>query len=254
MRLEGKVALVTGAASGIGEAIVRCFAKEGASVYLADVDTEAGPRIAGEIGATFLRLDVAREEHWQTAMDRVRADHGRLDVLCNNAGVVSNQPIDVTSLEAWQRVMAINVTGPMLGCRAAIGLMRTLPEGRTGSIINVASTTSFLGLANDAAYTTSKAAVMGLTKAVAARCAFERLPIRVNTLHPGATLTAILQSHIDADPGFREVFERMAPMGRMADPKEQAALALFLASDDSSYCTGAAFVADGGITATHPAM
>jgi NAD(P)-dependent dehydrogenase (short-subunit alcohol dehydrogenase family) len=254
MRLRDKVALVTGGASGIGEAIVRRFAEEGARVYLADVDTEAGTRIADEICATFLLLDVAREDHWQAAMDRVRMDHGRLDVLCNNAGVVSHQAIDATALDAWQRVMAINVTGPMLGCRAAIALMRTMPDGRTGSIINVASTTSFLGLANDAAYTTSKAAVVGLTKAVAAWCAVERLPIRVNTLHPGATLTAILQGYIDADPAFKEVFDRMAPIGRMADPREQAALALFLASDDSSYCTGAAFVADGGITATHPTM
>lgn len=254
MRLRDKVALVTGGASGIGEAIVRRFAEEGARVYLADVDTESGTRITDEIGGTFLLLDVAREDHWRAAMDRVGMDHGRLDVLCNNAGVVSNQAIDATALDTWQRVMAINVTGPMLGCRAAIALMRTMPEGRTGSIINVASTTSFLGLANDAAYTTSKAAVVGLTKAVAAWCAFERLPIRVNTLHPGATLTAILQGHIDANPAIKGVFDRMAPIGRMADPREQAALALFLASDDSSYCTGAAFVADGGITAAHPVM
>ena len=254
MKLRGKVALVTGGASGIGEAIVRRFVAEGASVYLADVDAEAGPRIAAELGAVFLHLDVAREEDWQGAMNRIRADHGRLDVLCNNAGVISNQPIGATTLEAWQRVIAINVTGPMLGCRAAIELMRELSEGRTGSIINVASTTSFLGLANDAAYTTSKAAVVGLTKSVATWCALERLPIRVNTLHPGATLTAILQGHIDADPEFSAVFERMAPMGRMADPKEQAALAVFLASDDSSYCTGASFVADGGLTAAHPTM
>lgn len=254
MRLDGKIALVTGAASGIGEAIARRFAGEGATIYLADTSASAGERIAAEIGGTFLELDVTSESGWLAAGERVRADRGRLDVLCNNAGIVSNQPIGETTLDVWQRVMAVNVTGPMLGCRTAIALMRDLPAGRGGSIINTASTTSFLGLANDAAYTASKAAIVGLTKSIATWCALEKLPIRVNTLHPGTTLTAILQGHIDAEPALRPIFEGMSPMGRMADPAEQAALAVFLASDDSSYCTGAAFVADGGLTAAHPAM
>lgn len=254
MRLAGKIAWVTGAASGIGEAIARRFAAEGATVYLADIHLEAGARIATETGGTFLPLDVTDEASWKAAAARIRADHGRLDVLCNNAGIVSNQAIGETTLEAWHRVMAVNVTGPMLGCREAIALMRDLPAGRGGSIINVASTVSFLGLANDAAYTTSKAAVVGLTKSVATWCALERLPIRVNTLHPGTTLTAILRDHMEAEPALKAIFEGMSPMGRMADPAEQAALAVFLASDDSSYCTGGAFVADGGLTAAHPAM
>jgi len=254
MRLAGKIALVTGAASGIGEAIARRFAAEGATVYLADTSVEAGGRIAAETGGTFLALDVADEAAWKAAMSRIRADHGRLDVLCNNAGIVSHEAIGETTLAAWQRVIAVNVTGPMLGCREAIGLMRDLPAGRSGSIINTASTVSFLGLANDAAYTTSKAAIVGLTKSVATWCALERLPIRVNTLHPGTTLTAILRDQMEAQPALRPIFEGMSPMGRMADPAEQAALAVFLASDDSSYCTGGAFVADGGLTAAHPAM
>lgn len=253
MRLAGKIALVTGAASGIGEAIARRFAAEGATLYLADVST-AGERIAAETGGTFLRLDVGSEADWKAVGERIRADHSRLDVLCNNAGIVSNEPIVETTLDTWHRVMAVNVTGPMLGCREAIALMRDLPANRGGSIINIASTVSFLGLANDAAYTTSKAAVVGLTKSVATWCALERLPIRVNTLHPGTTLTAILQGQMDAHPELKPVFERMSPMGRMADPAEQGALAVFLASDDSSYCTGGAFVADGGLTAAHPAM
>ena len=254
MRLSGKIALVTGAASGIGEAIARRFVAEGAIVYLADTGIAAGEAIAAEIGAAFVALDVTSEAAWTAAAARIRADHGRLDVLVNNAGIVSNQSIGEATLDGWSRVMAVNVTGPMLGCRAAIALMRDLPAGRGGSIVNVASTVSFLGLANDAAYTTSKAAVVGLTKSVATWCALERLPIRVNTLHPGTTLTAILQGHIDAQPALRATFDGMSPMGRMADASEQAALAVFLASDESSYCTGGAFVADGGLTAAHPTM
>ncbi|SLJ96433.1 SDR family oxidoreductase [Novosphingobium mathurense] len=253
-RLQDKVALVTGGASGIGEAMVRRFVAEGARVWLADLDDEAGERIAGEAGATFVRLDVASEAGWGEAMDRVLGRDGRLEVLCNNAGIVLNKPIDQTDLTGWERTMAVNVTGPMLGCRAAIAAMRGLPEGRCGSIVNTASTTSLLGLAFDAAYTTSKHAVVGLTRSIAAWCAQEKLPIRCNTLHPGTTLTAILSGHIAAAPELKDVFDGMSPMGRMADPAEIANLALFLASDESSYCTGSMFVADGGLTATHPAM
>jgi NAD(P)-dependent dehydrogenase (short-subunit alcohol dehydrogenase family) len=244
MRLAGKVALVTGAASGIGAAIARRFAAEGAIVHAADLADGGG----------LLRLDVTREEDWQAAMARIASDHGRLDVLVNNAGIVSNLAIDAMTLAMWNRVMAVNVTGAMLGCRAAIALMCDRDAGSSASIINIASTTSFLGLANDVVYTASKAAVVGLTKSVATWCALQGLPIRVNTLHPGATLTAILRDHIAARPEMKAAFDRMAPIGRMADPDEQAALAVFLASDDSSYSTGAAFVADGGLTAAHPTM
>jgi NAD(P)-dependent dehydrogenase (short-subunit alcohol dehydrogenase family) len=253
-RLDGKIALITGGASGIGAAMVRRFAKEGATVYLADRAEEAGARIAKEAGAHFVALDVASEQGWADVMDRIAWEKGRLEILCNNAGIVGNQPIGDTDMATWDRVLAVNVTGVMLGCRAAIGMMRELPVGRSGSIINTASTTSLMGLSADAAYTTSKHAVLGLTRSIAAWCAQEKLPIRCNTLHPGATLTAILQGHIDAEPSMKAVFDGMSPMGRMAAPDEIANLALFLASDESSYCTGGAFIADGGLTATHPGM
>lgn len=253
-RLESKVALVTGGASGIGAAMARRFAKEGATVYLADRSEDAGQRIADACGGQFIALDVASEQGWASAMARIEREQGRLEVLCNNAAIVSNQSIGDTQTADWDRVLAVNVTGMMLGCRAAIGMMRQLVDGRSGSIVNTASTTSLMGLAFDAAYTTSKHAVLGLSRSIAAWCAQERLPIRCNTLHPGTTLTGILQGHIDTDPSLKAVFDGMSPMGRMATPDEMANLALFLASDDSSYCTGAAFVADGGLTATHPAM
>ncbi len=254
MRLAGKVALVTGGGSGIGEAIARRFIAEGACVYLGDVDVAGGSRVAAAAGGVFVPLDVADADGWRALARRIAAAHGQLDVLVNNAGVVSNQAIEAIDEASWNRVMRINVTGPMLGCQTAISLVRQAAARRPLSIINVASTTSFLGLANDVAYTASKHAVLGLTRSAAAHCAREKLPVRINTLHPGTTLTAILQGHIDVDPAMRVVFDGMSPMGRMAAPDEVAAVALFLASEDSSYCTGAAFVADGGLTAMHPTM
>ncbi len=253
MRLEGKIILVTGAASGIGAAMVRRFAAEGAQVFAADVDRALGETVAASCSARFVALDVASEAQWAEAMAQVRAAHGRLDGLVNNAGIVSNQPIDMTDLDSWNRIVGVNLTGPMLGCRAAIEAMRANPVPG-GSIVNVASTVSVLGLPDDAAYTASKAGVMGLTRSIAAQCARMGWNIRVNNLHPGATLTAILQGHIDADPSFREKFDAMSPLGRMARPDEIAALALFLLSDEASYCTGGSYMADGGLTATHPTM
>jgi NAD(P)-dependent dehydrogenase (short-subunit alcohol dehydrogenase family) len=142
----------------------------------------------------------------------------------------------------------------MLGCRAAIEIMRQQPEPTGGSIINVGSTTSFLGLANDAVYTATKTAILGLTRSAAAQCAKMGWNIRVNSLHPGTTDTAILRGHIAADPTMLDRFNAMSPMGRMARVEEEAAMAVFLASDEASYCTGGAYVADGGLTATHPSM
>ena len=254
MRLKDKVALVTGGGSGIGEGIVRRFAAEGAIVYLGDVDAVRGEAIAAETGARFVPLNVSSSDDWARVAAQIGEAHGQFDVLVNNAGVISSLAIDAMEEAAWARVMAVNVTGPMLGCRAAIRLVQASASPRSLSIVNVASTTSFLGLANDAAYTTSKHAVLGLTRSAAAHCAREKLPVRINTLHPGTTLTAILQGHIDENPAMRAIFDGMSPMGRMAAPSEEAAVALFLASDESSYCTGAAFVADGGLTAMHPTM
>ena len=172
MRLEGKVALVTGGGSGIGEGIVRRFAAEGAIVYLGDVDVQRGQAIAAETGARFLSLDVSSSADWARIATDIGASHGQLDILVNNAGVISSQAIDAIEEAAWARVMAVNVTGPMLGCRTAIRMVQAAAAPRALSIINVASTTSFLGLANDVAYTASKHAILGLTRSAArALCA-----------------------------------------------------------------------------------
>ena len=253
MRLENKVALVTGAASGIGEGIARRFAREGAIVYLADITNAAGEAIAAEIGARYLHLDVSSEDGWASAIKQIESEQGRLDVLVNNAGIISNASIDTIDLAAWNRVIGVNLTGPMLGSRAAIATMRRNARPG-GSIINVASTVSLLGLAYDVVYTASKTGVLGLTRSSAAQCAKQGWNIRVNSLHPGTTDTAILRAHIAADPSMLDKFNAMSPLGRMAQVDEIAALAVFLASDESTYCTGASFMADGGLTATHPSM
>lgn len=253
-RLKGKIAVVTGGGSGIGEAIVKRFVEEGASVIMTDRDETAGNAVAAETGVQFLLHDVASESGWTEVMKATRERFGYLDILVNNAGIVSNQSIGQTDLDTWNRILAVNLTGAMLGCREAIPLMQYKPGGANGSLLNVASTVALLGLAFDAAYTASKAAVVGLTKSVAAWCASEGLDIRCNSLHPGATYTAILQSHVAADPALYDKFSQMAPVGRMARVEEIANLALYLASDESSYSTGGQFVVDGGITSTHPSM
>ena len=254
MRLKNKVALITGGASGIGEAIVRRFAAEGAVVYLGDVDVKAGEATAAANGATFVVLDVSKRADWDRVAAGIAERHRQLDVLVNNAGIVSHLAIDAVDEAIWNRIMSINLTGTMLGCQTAIRMVKGVADARPVSIVNVSSTTGLLGLPNDAAYSTSKHAVLGLTRSAAGYCARSRIPVRINTLHPGATLTAILQGYIDQDPKMRDVFNGMAPLGRMASTDEQAAVALFLASDESSYCTGSAFVADGGITSMHPVV
>ena len=254
MKLSGKVALVTGAAGGIGLAIARKFVDEGADVVMTDIQAGELASAARDLHAVSLVQDVSRESGWGQVMDLIRQRFGRLDVFVNNAGIISNKSIVETDTETWNKVLGVNLTSVMFGCRFAIDIMRNNPGGSGGSIVNIASTTSFLGLANDLVYTTTKTAVVGLTRSVATWCALQRLNILCNTLHPGAIYTAILKAHVDQDPALYEVFSNMAPVGRMGTVEEVANLALFLASDDSSFSTGAQFVADGGISMAHPTM
>lgn len=254
MKLSGKVALVTGGAAGIGRGIVEAFAAEGAQVVLADINATKGQQTALDTGATFVLHDVADTEAWAPLMASIMERHGRLDIVVNNAGVISNQSIEELDIDTWNRVVGINMTGVMLGCKHAIDVMKKNPEGSSGSIINIGSTTSFLGLSNDLVYTATKTALLGITKSVATHCARAGLNIRCNSLHPGAIYTDILKSHVEEDPAMFDVFSQMAPMGRMGTEEEVAKLAVFLASDDASFSTGGQFVADGGITAAHPSM
>ena len=173
--------------------------------------------------------------------------------MVNNAGVVTGLDITAVTVEAWQQLMSINLMGMMLGCQTAIALMRESSGSSGGSIINTASSTSYLAIP-DVAYTTSKAGVVGLTKSVAVHCANEGFNIRCNSIHPGATLTNILKTAIEQAPEVEDACKKMSPLNRMGTVEEVAAMALFLASDEASFCTGGQFPVEGGTVSQHPTM
>ena len=253
-RLRGKVALITGGASGIGAATAAAFAAEGARVIVADVQTDLGEAVARDAGGLFFKLDVAHEPDWRRAEATIAEQFGRLDVVFNNAGVVGGQSIEDADLASWNRVLAINLTGVMLGCQMGVRRMKANPGGPSGSLVNTASTAAYGALPGDIAYSASKSGVRLLTKAVAVHCARAGYAIRCNSLHPGATDTPILAPALRAAPALKSVFEAMSPMGRLGRPEEIAAMAVFLASDEASYVTGAELLVDGGMMAGHPGI
>jgi 3(or 17)beta-hydroxysteroid dehydrogenase len=253
-RMQDKVVIITGGASGIGEGMVRRFCAEGAQVILADVDTASGEQVSSECGARFVAHDVSSESSWEALQQIVQKEYGRLDALLNNAGIVSNQSIVEADVATWNNLLSINLTGMMLGCRTGIAMMRENPGATGGAIVNTASSTSYLAIPSDVAYTTSKAGVVGLTKSVAVYCATEGLNIRVNSIHPGATLTNILRTALKDTPEMETRLNRMSPMGRLGTVEEVAAMALFLASDEASFCTGGQFPVEGGTVSEHPRM
>ena len=251
-RVQDKVALVTGAASGIGLATAALLAREGAHVVIGDIDRTVGERAAAAIGtgATFRQLDVTREDEWIAVTDRVAGDLGRLDILVNNAGVVLMKSIEETTLEAWRSLMAVNLDGVFLGCKHAVRVMK---ERGGGAIVNMSSIAGMIGHVSLAAYCASKGGVRLLTKSVALHCARRGYNIRCNSVHPSFADTPMLDSMIaiGRDPAkMRESLTAAAPLGRLAEPDEVAGMILFLASDESAFTTGAEFVIDGGMTAT----
>jgi len=254
--LSGKVAIVTGCASGIGAATVRRFVAEGARVLGTDLDEARGAALCAETGALFAVQDVADRALWPQIVDKAVAAFGRLDILVNNAGMVSGVGIgdldDAAMFAAWDRVLAVNLTGTMAGCRAAIAAMRQNPGGAKGAIINIASTTAITPLPNDVGYSASKAAVRVLSKSVATWCARAGLAIRCNTVIPGATDTGILDAAERLTPGLKAAVAKTSPLNRLADPAETAAAIAFLASDECPYMTGAEMLVDGGMMALHP--
>ncbi len=248
-KLQNKVALITGGASGIGEACAEVFVREGATVVVTDVQREKGEAVAARVGGAFVAHDVSDETQWIAAVDGAVARHGRLDVVVNNAGMFAAQTIEESDLALWNKVLAVNLTGVMLGCKHAIRAMKANPGGPAGSIVNVSSITGYIGLASAAAYTASKGGVRLLTKSVAVHCARQYKTIRCNSLHPGTIDTPMNQAAFDAsgDPaGMRAFFDTIQPIGRMATATEMAECAAFLASDASSFVTGAELLADGG--------
>ncbi|TDC59200.1 3-oxoacyl-ACP reductase [Micromonospora sp. KC207] len=248
-RLADRVAVVTGAGSGIGLATARRFAAEGARVVCVDVDAAAGDRAAQEVGGEFVACDVADEAAVRDLFDGVARRHGRVDVAFNNAGISppDDDSILETGLDAWERVLRVNTTSVYLCCKYAIPHMRQ--QGK-GSIINTASFVALMGAAtSQIAYTASKGGVLAMTRELGVQ--FAREGIRVNALCPGPIATPLLMELFAADPERAARRLVHVPMGRFGQPEEIAAAVAFLASDDSSFMTAAQFVVDGGITGAY---
>ena len=253
-RLDGKVALISGGARGMGQAEARLFAAEGAKVAVCDVRDGEGKAVAEQIGASALyhRLDVTCEDDWATAVAATTGAFGKLDVLVNNAGIAEGAPLEEMTLESYRRVTEVNQTGVFLGMKAVVAPM-TAAGG--GSILNISSIDGLVGMNGILSYVASKWAVRGMTKAAAMELGDRG--IRVNSIHPGFIRTTLgtgdgievedVHAMLDAHS------QRLTPLGRVGQPEEIAKLALFLASDESSYSTGSEFVADGGLIAGVPA-
>jgi 3-oxoacyl-[acyl-carrier protein] reductase len=252
MRLADKVTIVTGAALGLGRAAAARFAREGASVIAADINENDGAALAADLKAKglqaeFVPTDVSQECAVKSLFEATVKRYGRVDVLYNNAAVLlsgKDRPVHELSIETWDRVMGINLRGAFLCAKYAVSAM--LDNGG-GSIIFLGSPTGLVGCAPSlTAYSASKAGVMGLMRAMAA--AYARHGIRVNSIVPG-TMDTPMNSYILADSAVREQYREAVPMGRLGLPQDIEGIALFLASDESSYCTGGLYMCDGGLTA-----
>ena len=255
MRLEGKTALVTGAARGIGEAIAAAFVRDGAKVYVTDIDADGADRVAARLAQPSALLDVRREEDWRRVIDRIIAEAGKLDILVNNAGVTgfegdfrAHDP-EHGALEDWRAVHETNLDGVFLGCKHAIRAMR---PARKGAIVNLSSRSGIVGIPAAAAYASSKAGVRNHTKTVALYCAEQGLNIRCNSIHPAAILTPMWEAVLGDGPDREERmkgFVAGTPMKRFGSVDEVANIAVMLASDEAAYMTGAEIHVDGGILA-----
>ena len=246
-RLDGKVALITGGARGMGKSHVRHFVAEGARVVSGDVLDDRGAYVAAGLGeehCRYIHHDVTSEDDWAAAVGLAEETFGRLDVLVNNAGILRFAEIEEMALADFRRVLEVNAVGCWLGMKAAIGPMR---RAGGGSIVNISSIEGFTGAAGLSAYSASKFAIRGMTKAAAAELA--AFGIRVNSVHPGGVLTHMVADSADARAESAEAFMKAMPMHRFAEPAEISRLVAYLASDESSYSTGSEFVADGGLLA-----
>ena len=251
-RLAGKVAFISGGASGIGEECARQFIAQGARVVLADIDAAHGEALARDLGEAveFQCLDVTSEPAWQRLAGHLNERFGCLDVLVNSAGISISCNIENGDYALWQRHQKINSDGVFLGCKYGLGLMKDTT--RAGAIVNLSSTLGLRAHADFVAYGASKAAVWSVTRSVALHCCQHGYPIRCNAVHPGATLTPMMQGVLDAAPDPAQLLEILAaghPMKRVGQPQELANAILFLASDEASFITGVSLPVDGGYCA-----
>jgi NAD(P)-dependent dehydrogenase (short-subunit alcohol dehydrogenase family) len=250
MRVQGKVALVTGGASGLGRASAMMLAREGARVAVTDIDETGGRAVAAAIGeaARFIRHDVTREAEWTAAIAATLDAFGALHVLVNSAGIGISKDVEALTLEEWRRVHAVDLDGVFLGCKHAVP---AIARSGGGSIINISSISGIIAGHNMAAYNSAKAGVRLLTKSVALHCARQGYGIRCNSVHPAFIDTPILDPYKE-QLGAREAVAKLArqvPLGRIGEPDDVAYGVLYLASDESKFMTGAELILDGGISA-----
>ncbi|MEU8796990.1 glucose 1-dehydrogenase [Spirillospora sp. NPDC048819] len=245
-QLDGKVALITGGARGMGKSHVRRFLDEGAKVVFGDVLEDEGAKLAADLGddARFIRMDVSREDDWHNAVETATSTFGALHILVNNAGIIRHKTIEEMSVDEFRQILDVNLIGQWLGVKSVTAAMR---EAGGGSIVNVSSTEGFIGASGLAAYSASKFGIRGLTKAAARELG--KYGIRVNSIHPGGVLTPLsLQDDVvSATADSADAFLKALPLGRMGKSKEVSGLVVYLASDDSSYCTGSEVLVDGGM-------
>lgn len=257
-RMEGKIALITGGASGLGKAAAELFVEEGGRVMIADINASMGQTVAESLGeaAAFVRLDVTSEQSWIDALAAAKARFGGLHVLVQSAGIAITAAVTETSLEDWRRVHAIDLDGVFLGCKHGVPLIaETIADpgqgSVSGSIVNISSIAGVIAGHNMAAYNSAKAGVRHLSKSVALHCARQGFAIRCNSIHPTFIDTPILNDitgKLGRDEGLTKL-GRQVPMGRVGRPREVAYAILFLACDESSYTTGSELFTDGGIAA-----
>jgi 3(or 17)beta-hydroxysteroid dehydrogenase len=251
-RVSGKVAIVTGAASGMGKADAILLAREGASVVVADLNEKDGQAVAAAIGeaAVFMRLDVTDEDNWKSVIAATMERFGRLDILVNNAGLIALGTIVDTDMASWRKINAVNSDGVFLGCKHAIPVMA---ESGGGSIINMSSVAAIQGQSFVAAYSASKGAVRALTKSIAMFCKEQKNGIRCNSIHPdGVKTPMVVKVAMGKDVATQEDIDEVGKFGNMCEPEDIANLVLYLASDESGFVNGSEMLIDNCSTITPP--